>query len=156
LNATHKALISSDELLPRIYSLPEIHKLNCPFKIIVSFVDSPLYALDTFLQKIISTNIPLSASHIGNSFDLVEKLINIYIDEDFSLISLNVVSLFTNIPIDLTIKSLTDRWNFFSVCNIPKNEFFAVCFVLESTYFSLIIKFTSKSLELPWAFRFHP
>jgi len=49
-NTTHKALISSDELLPRAYGLPKVHKANCPFRIIVSSVDSPLYVLATFLQ----------------------------------------------------------------------------------------------------------
>jgi len=69
---------------------------------------------------------------------LVKKLTNKYRDDEFSLISLDVVSLFTNIPTDCAIKSLTNRWNFISTsCNIPKDEFLdAVRFVLESTFFS--------------------
>jgi len=39
-------------------------------------------------------------SHLNNSFDLVQKLKDIQINDDFILISLDVVSLFTNIPID--------------------------------------------------------
>jgi len=58
-NITHKALISSDGLLPRAYDLPKVHKVNCPFKIIVSSVDSSLCAPATFLQKTKSTSIPL-------------------------------------------------------------------------------------------------
>jgi len=137
-NSTHKFLISSDGLLPRAYGLPKVHKVDCPFRIIVSSVDSPLYALATFLQKTISSNIPLPQSHIENSFELVKKIKNTHIDDEFSLISLDVVSLFTNIPIDLAIKSVTNRWNFISTsCNIPKDQFLdAVKFVLESTYFS--------------------
>jgi len=136
--STHKTLISSDGLLPRAYGLPKVHKENCPFRIIVSSVDSPLYALATFLQKTMSNSIPLPQSHIGNSFELVEKLKNIHIEDKFSLISLDVISLFTNIPIDSAINSITDRWDFISTsCNIPKDEFLrAVRFVLESTYFS--------------------
>jgi len=95
-----------------------------------------MHIVATFSQKIISTSIPIAPRHMDNSFDLVENLINIYIDEDFSLIFLNVVSSFINISIDWAIKSLTDRWNFFSVCNIRKDEFLTVRFVLESTYFS--------------------
>jgi len=48
----------------------------------------------------------LFSNHI-NSFNLVEKLTNI--DSEFSLISLDGVLLFTNIPIDLAIKSVIDR-----------------------------------------------
>jgi len=79
----------------------------------------------------------LSQSHIENSFELVKKLTNAHIDDEFSLISLDVVSLFTNIPIDLAIKSIYNRWNYISTsCNIPKDEFLdAVRFVLESTFF---------------------
>jgi len=90
------------------YGLPKVHKENCPFRIIVSSVDSPLEALAIFLQKT-STSIPLSQNHIENSFELVEKLTNTHINDEFSHISLDIVSLFTNIPIDLAIKSVTDR-----------------------------------------------
>jgi len=72
-NTTHKTLISSDGLLPRAYGLPKFHKEGCPFRIIVSSVDSPLYALATFLQKTISISIPWPQSHIENSFELVKK-----------------------------------------------------------------------------------
>jgi len=64
-NATHKAMISNDELLLRAYDFPKIIKLNCTFRIISS-VDSPLYVLATFLQETISISIPISPSH--NSF----------------------------------------------------------------------------------------
>jgi len=103
-NITHKALINSDGLLSRAYGLLKVYKVNCPFRIIVSFVDSPLCALATFLQKTftISTSISLFQSHIEN-FKLVEKLTNTHIEDEFSFISLNVVPLFTNNPIDLAI-----------------------------------------------------
>jgi len=47
------------------------------------------------------------------------------------------ISLFTNIPIDLAIDSIANRWEVISAnCNIPKEEFIkAVSFVLDSTYF---------------------
>jgi len=71
-----------------------VYKVNCPFRIIVSSVDSPLYILVTFLQKTLSTSIPLSQSHIENSFELIKKLTNTHTDDEFSLISLDVVSSF--------------------------------------------------------------
>jgi len=137
-NITHRSLVSSDGTLPRAYGLPKVHKVNCPFRIIVSSVNSPLYALATFLQKIISTSVPCSQSHIENSFELVKKLTNTHIEDGFSPISLDVISLFTNIPIELAIKSVSNRWNFISTsCQIPRDDFLnAVRFVLESTFFS--------------------
>jgi len=133
---THK-LTNSDGLLPRAYGLSKVHKPNCPFRIII-LVDSSLHAIATFLQKTIAINIPIAHSHIDNSFDLVKKLKNIQIDDEFSLISLDVVSLITNIPIELALKSVKDRWNYISsTCNIPRDEFLeAIKLILESTYFS--------------------
>jgi len=53
------------------------------------------------------------------------------------LISLDVVSLFTNIPQDLAINSIVKRWALIkSKTNIPKDEFLkAIKLILSSTYF---------------------
>jgi len=80
---------------------------------------------------------PIAPGHINNSFDLVDKLSNIIIDNDTNLISLDVVSLFTNVPIDLALSSVSSRWCFIrEVCGLPECEFLnAVRFVLNSTFF---------------------
>jgi len=54
-------------------------------------------------------------------------------EENYDLISLDVVSLFTNIPVNLAM----DRWSHISKgTKIPKNEFLkALKLILESTYF---------------------
>jgi len=99
----------------------------------------------------ISISTSVSQNHIGNSFELVEKLKNTHIEDEFSLISLDVISLFTNIPIDLAIISLIDRWDFISIsCNIPKDEFLhAVQFVLESTFFSFDNQIYKQNFGIP-------
>jgi len=45
-------LRSSDSLLPKAYSLPKIHKENAPLKIIVSSLNTALYPLSQYLNKI--------------------------------------------------------------------------------------------------------
>lgn len=64
----------------------------------------------------------------------VRKLNNKFIEDEFILISLDVVSLFTNVPIELAIQSLENGWEFISIqCNILKEEFMgAVQFVFDS------------------------
>ena len=42
---------------------------------------------------------------------LESRLQNITIDEDDTLISLDVISLFTNIPIYLAIKNIMEKWD---------------------------------------------
>lgn len=60
------------------------------------------------------------------------------IDKNEILISLDVVSLFTNVPLDLAIDSINNRWKHIAAhTKIPQNEIiFAVSFVLTSTYFT--------------------
>ncbi|XP_029157010.1 uncharacterized protein LOC114929598 [Nylanderia fulva] len=49
---------------------------------------------------------PKARSHMENSFRLVDALSGVFIEDDFVLISLDAVSLFTNIPIELAIESV--------------------------------------------------
>ena len=59
------------------------------------------------------------------------------VNNNYSLISLDAISLFTNIPLDLAIKSISDRWRFITHRCIPKDEFLkALRLVLESTFFT--------------------
>ncbi|KYM76910.1 snRNA-activating protein complex subunit 3, partial [Atta colombica] len=69
-----------------------------------------------------------SKKYLMNSF-LAQKLRGRRLETNYSLISLDVISLFTNIPLDLAIET-----------TIPEKEFFiALELVLNSTYFSLLI-----------------
>lgn len=136
--STYKSLLCSDGILPRAYGLPKIHKPNCPFRIIVSSIDSPLHHLATFLHKIMINSFPVSHSLVSNSYDVVKKLSNTYLDNNYRLVSLDVISLFTNVPTDLIIDSVSSRWNSISPnCDIPRNEFLlAIKFILDSSFFT--------------------
>jgi len=69
-------------------------------------------------------NIPVIDSHLNNSFDLIHKLKDLQVDDKYILISLDVVSLFTKIPIDLAIVSVSNRWKFVDDhCSILMKEF---------------------------------
>ncbi|XP_067208525.1 uncharacterized protein [Linepithema humile] len=97
------SLLSSDGTLPRAYGLPKVHKDNCPLRIIVSCINSPLYKLAMFLHNVLHNSIPKPDSHIKNSFQLIDMLKDKIIDDDTDLVSLDVVSLFTNVPSELAI-----------------------------------------------------
>jgi len=133
----YKSLYCSDGILPKVYGLPKIHKPGNPFRIIISSIDSPFHSMSSFLQKLLTEHIPNTFSHVENSFQLTDKLRNIHIDDNHMLISLDVISLFTNIPLDLALESVSKRWDSISsICNIPYNEFInALKMILNSTYF---------------------
>ncbi|XP_020299356.1 uncharacterized protein LOC109863510, partial [Pseudomyrmex gracilis] len=105
-DSSYKHLNDSKAILPRAYGLPKIHKEGHPLRIIVSSVGTPLHRLASFLHKIIYKSLPFARSHVLNSFSLVKKISNIYIDDHFELISLDAISLFTNVPVELAVDSL--------------------------------------------------
>jgi len=93
----YKKLYCSDGIFPEVQNLlPKILKERSLFRIIISSIDNPLYLLASFLH-IIKDNVLKSYSHIDNSFKLVEKLNDFYLNNNYSLISLDAISLFTNI-----------------------------------------------------------
>ena len=51
-------------------------------------------------------------SHIKDSFQLVDKLKGIYFNDNYKLIFLDMVLLFTNIPIDLAVDCINDNWTY--------------------------------------------
>ncbi|XP_011858662.1 PREDICTED: uncharacterized protein LOC105556190 [Vollenhovia emeryi] len=134
----HYQLKSSDTSLPRAYGLPKIHKDNYPLWIIISSINSPLHDLASFMNSIISKSLPPPFSHIDNSYDLFETLSEKTIGESEIFISLDVTSLFTNVPLELALESLTKRWNLIEKnTKIPKQEFLStIKFILYSTYFT--------------------
>jgi len=134
---THTFLNSCNAILPRAYGLPKIHKPGFPLRIIVSSTGSPLHNLASFLHKILCISLPVPSSHVNNSFDLIKKLSDVHIPDDFSLVSLDVISLFTNVPVDLIIDIIKEKWSCISKhTSLPENEFiYATNFVLNSTYF---------------------
>ena len=97
-NSTYRSLLSNVGILPRPYALPKVHKQDCPFRIIVSSMNSPLYSIAVFLHNIIIKTIPKAGSHIENSFKLGTKEFDgRCLSDEFQLMSLDVVSLFTNV-----------------------------------------------------------
>ena len=61
-----------------------------------------------------------------------------------------MISLFTNILLELTRESIAKKWKYFKgVMSISKKEFLNVLdFVLDSTYFIFNGKFSNKNLVL--------
>ncbi|XP_067216467.1 uncharacterized protein [Linepithema humile] len=134
----YRCLLETDGNTPRAYGLPKIHKEGYPLRVIVSSINSPLYKIANFLHGILANNVPNSKRNIKNSFDLVEKLNGVFLESDHCLASLDVVSLFTNIPVEKAIESIKNRWEWIRRYNsIPIEEFLiGINLVLNSTYFS--------------------
>jgi len=97
-----------------------------------------LFSLAIFLKDILQAGLDNSLGFVANYFQLVRELKDFALDPSYTLVSLDVASLFTNVPIELAMKSIERRWSSISQNTlIPLEDFkVAVSFVLNSTFFT--------------------
>lgn len=141
-------------LVPRAYALIKIHKVNNPIRIIVSAINSPTYRLDKSICLLLNRHVPKPQSSLKNSIELKNILDNTLITSEYSLVSFDVVSLFSNIPKHLILEALADKWKYLkSFLCISKSEFLqGIDVLLDSTYLQFNGKFYKQILGAPMGF----
>ena len=125
---------------PRIYGLPKIHKADVPLRPIVSCVNTFAYDLSAYLAKILFPLTGKSKYTVTNSAHFVSTVSNETIQDNEIMVSFDIESLFTNVPIDAAVQaalqkhendpSLTDRTTL-----TPAQIADLLTFVLRFTYF---------------------
>ncbi|XP_057338454.1 uncharacterized protein LOC130676318 [Microplitis mediator] len=124
---------------PRLYGLTKTHKIGCVLRPVVSCIGAPSYNLAKLLHKILLPVIKTFSFRIKNSFEFVELIKPIVLPADYVLISLDVVSLFTNIPKALVLQIIDEEWNNWSrLMRLKDKELLLklVNFCFDSSYFS--------------------
>ncbi|XP_046395746.1 uncharacterized protein LOC124163008 [Ischnura elegans] len=122
---------------PRLYGLPKIHKDGIPLRPIVNAIGSPTYNLAKYLTGVLSPYVGHCEHHIKNSTEFVKILAGIRLKETDLLVSLDVVSLFTRVPLDDTLRLLAEKFDGDTV------QLFR--HVLNSTYFQYHGEFYEQS-----------
>ncbi|XP_025271336.1 uncharacterized protein LOC112639971 [Camponotus floridanus] len=148
---TYRNLNCTNGNLPRCYGLPKIHKDGFPLRIIVSALGSPVYNVSSYIHNILYKSIKKPNSFIKDSWSFAQNIKNTVINEDNIMISLDVTSLFTNVPRELVENAIKKRWD-----DIAKNTkfnlsqfLFAIDLILDSTCFSFNGRFYEQIFGTP-------
>jgi len=124
---THRQLCPADSRPPRLYGLPKIHKEGVPLRPTVSNIGTPTYQLSKHLSELLNPLTGKSAHHVKNSFHSIEILKSLKIKPDDIMVSFDVVSLFTKVPVEESLTLLRKHF---------KDEILALYkHALTSTYF---------------------
>ncbi|XP_046387256.1 uncharacterized protein LOC124156642 [Ischnura elegans] len=107
----------------------------------VSAIGSPTYNLARHLTSLLSPFVGRCDHHVKNSADFVKTLKTIRIEEQDILVSFDVISLFTRVPISYTLKLLEARFDQKTVHLFQH--------VLSSTYFLYQGKFYEQKEGVP-------
>ena len=122
----YDAIQPTETQRPRMYGLPKTHKEGTPLRPILSLTGSSHHELGKWLAGILKLVLERFSSHcMSGSFTFAKTMHNLDIDPSVFTCSCDVSSLFTNVPLDETIKicseALYDQSDIQPV--IPKDVF---------------------------------
>ncbi|MDA8031702.1 MAG: reverse transcriptase domain-containing protein, partial [Alphaproteobacteria bacterium] len=104
-----KKLTPRQSSAPQIYGLPKIHKAEVPLRPIVCTIGSPTYDLAKELARVLSPLSGGTSSFVKNSTHFVETISSVKIDSKDCLVSFDVKSLFTQVPVEDALVIIKDR-----------------------------------------------
>jgi hypothetical protein len=108
--SNYKRIRPNDASTAKFYGLPKLHKENIPLRPIVSLPGSPTltYELSKYLAMILHPLVKTSPHTINNANTFLTNITDLKLELDEIMISFDVVSLFTSIPLD-TEKRITNE-----------------------------------------------
>ena len=124
---------------PKFYGLPKINKPGTPLRPIVSSRGTVTYNIAKELAKILKPLVGMSPHHVLYTKDIVEQLKGIMLQQEECIISYDVKTLFTSVPIQPVIniikKKLAKDKNLQQRTSMNHHIISLLEFCLKSTYF---------------------
>ena len=126
--------------IPNFYMLPKIHKANCPGRPIISGCQSPTRALSQYLDFYLKPIVKEIPSYIKDTDHFLREIFTLrnQVQVGDFLVTMDVKSLYTNIPHDVGIDCCLERLSHFYQNNLPLpiqhlEQMFT--FILKQNYF---------------------
>ena len=107
-NKLYYYLKATDSPAPRFYVQPKMHKSGVPIRPIVSYVGSPLYNLSKYIANILKAYVKDENKNAKDSTTFSNYITNVPIEDDKIMVSFDVTSLYTNIPLIATLNIIKD------------------------------------------------
>ena len=107
----YQKLRSTDGSPPAIRGSITHHKPGFPLRLIVSSIGSALYNTAKFLSDILSPIQNPNGYSVLNSSQFAKEVANMEISEDEVMVSFDIVSLFTAIPVNKACDYIRNKWN---------------------------------------------
>ena len=150
VNKLYYYLKPTDSPAPRFYGQPKMHKPGVPIRPIVSYSGSPLYNLNKYIANILKTYVKHENNNAKNSTTFSNYIRNVPIEDDEIMVSFDVTSLYTNIPIIDTLNIIKDYVHsddqFPWKTAIPHNKFLdLVNLVLTTTWYTFNSQFYQQT-----------
>ena len=148
------SLIQRDSKAPRAYGQIKIHKPNKPVRIIVNVQNSPTHRLSKFVTRNIRKYNDHLEHAVKNSYEFIEELNKVELTGNEQLVSFDVTSMYTNIP----VKKALDCGNTFliefpEILDGTKMSLSSIMTIMDlctsNTYFSFQNKFYEQVQGVP-------
>ena len=143
-NKLYYYLKPTDSPAPRFYGQPKIHKPGVLIRPIVSYSCSPLYNLNKYIANILKDE----NNNAKNSTTFSNLIRNVPIDDDKIMISFDVTSLYTSIPININIIKgyVNNDDQFTRKTVIPQDKFLDLFhLVLTNTWYNFNSQFYQQT-----------
>ena len=141
---------------PKLYGLSKLHKPNIPMRPIVSFCGSPTYQLSKYLTTVQKPLTDESQHKLQSTENFINAIKTVQVPDDYKLVSFDVKSLFTSIPLqlalDCTETAINNSTNELPLPTDDLMDLLNLC--LTSTYFQYNGKHYKQLHEQLWAHQF--